>query len=193
MSWDEWIFRGINHFAGQGGILDWVMVEVSRTDNVFLPFLLLVGYWCWTNWREARIGLPALGLLFGGGDFLGAQLKLFLKRPRPCHVLGHIHEMTGCGGTFSLPSNHAVNSATIAAFLHMIYPRTGWVTWPLVALIGISRVYVGAHYVTDVLCGWGLGAALGTGVGWLLLRSRWMGRKADVNPVTWNGEPPFPD
>lgn len=193
MSWDEWIFRAINRIAGQGGILDWVMVEASRTDDFFIPLLLAVGYWCWTNWREARIGLPTLGLLFGGGDFLGAQLKWVMKRPRPCQVLSHIHELTGCGGTFSLPSNHALNSATIAAFLHMVYPRTGWVAWPLVACIGISRVYVGAHYVTDVLWGWGLGGVLGAGGGWLLLRSRLMGRQAAVDPVTLRDGPSYPD
>ena len=79
--------------------------------------------------------------------------------------------MVGCGGTFSFPSNHALNTAAAAAFAQVLYPVTGWVTWPLVVLVGFSRVYVGAHYVSDVLGAWVIGGMLGAG-GALLLK-RW--------------------
>ena len=78
----------------------------------------------------------------------------------------------------SLPSNHALNSATAAAFLHMLYPSTAWITWPLVAIVGVSRVYLGAHYVSDVFGGWILGIVLGASIGFLLARSAWFGRVA---------------
>ncbi|WP_455243604.1 phosphatase PAP2 family protein, partial [Petrachloros mirabilis] len=48
--------------------------------------------------------------------------------------------------------------------------RSGWISWPLVGAIGLTRVYIGAHYVTDVLGGWVLGGVCGAGVGWLLLQ-----------------------
>ena len=176
MSWDEILFRKINDLAGRFEFLDWSMYEFSQEGNLLLPGLLLIGYWVWTNWREARIAVPSFALLIGLSDFIGGQLKLLIGRARPCQVLANIHELVGCGGTMSLPSNHAVNSSTAAAFLHMLYPATAWITWPLVAIIGLSRVYLGAHYVSDVLGGWVLGSLLGSSIGFLLVRSTWLGR-----------------
>ncbi|MCA9470818.1 MAG: phosphatase PAP2 family protein [Nitrospirales bacterium] len=176
MSWDEWLFRTVNGWAGRFEFLDWSMYEFSQEGNLLLPGILLVIYWSWTNWREARIAGPSLALLIGLSDIVGGQLKLLIGRPRPCHVFAHIHELVGCGGTMSLPSNHAFNSATAAAFLHLLYPSTGWIAWPLVGFIGLSRVYLGAHYVTDVFAGWILGIILGGSAGFLLARSSWIGR-----------------
>ena len=152
------------------------MYELSREGNLLFPGLLLVVYWSWTNWTEARIAGPSLALLIGVSDIVGGQLKMLIGRPRPCHVFAHIQELVGCGGTMSMPSNHAFNSATAAAFLHLLYPSTGWISWPLVGLIGVSRVYLGAHYVTDVFVGWMLGIILGAGMGFLLARFFWLRR-----------------
>ena len=176
VTWDDNLFYLINGMATQSEILDWAMEQLSREGNLVFPIVLLLGYWAWTNWREARIAAPTLGLLILLSDFLGAQLKLMVARVRPCHVLTQIHELNACGGTFSMPSNHAVNSATAAAFLAILYPRTGWVTWPLVGFIGWSRVYLGAHYVSDVMVGWVLGGALGASVGWGLTHWSKFGR-----------------
>jgi undecaprenyl-diphosphatase len=71
---------------------------------------------------------------------------------------------------FSFPSNHAANTAALAAFLQVLYPKSGWITWPIVAVVGFSRVFIGAHYVTDVLGGWMLGGVIGGGTAWLLLQ-----------------------
>jgi len=131
--------------------------------------LAALGWWMWTRRVEAALAGPVLGVSLGVGDFLGAQVKWLLARLRPCQVLSGVHQIAGCGGMFSFPSNHALNTAAAAAFLQVLYPKTGWVSRPLVAVIGYSRVYVGAHYPTDVLGGWAIGGALGAGVALLLL------------------------
>ncbi len=101
---------------------------------------------------------------------VGTQLKELIQRPRPCLRLQGIHELLGCGVAFSFPSNHAVNTAAAAAFFQVLYPKSGWVGWPLTVAIGLSRVYVGVHYVTDVAGGWLLGAMIGGILAWLLRR-----------------------
>ncbi|RMH06849.1 MAG: phosphatase PAP2 family protein, partial [Nitrospirae bacterium] len=105
---------------------------MSREGNLLVPLALAVGYWSWWNWREAVWGIPCLGLGVGMSDFVGGQLKLWFARPRPCQVFLHLNELVGCGGTFSLPSNHALNTATAAAFLAVLYPMTGQVIHPVI-------------------------------------------------------------
>ena len=181
MSWDESLFRAVNGLAGQSSTLDWIMVELAKPGNLLYPILLVTGYWIWKNWREWLIASTALAGVIGITDALGTQLKELIQRPRPCLRLQAIHELLGCGGAFSFPSNHAANTAAAAAFFQVLYPKSGWVGWPLVVAIGLSRVYVGAHYVTDVAGGWLLGAAIGGTLAWMLRRwSRFQSIKAPV-------------
>jgi undecaprenyl-diphosphatase len=169
---DATLFTAINGLAGTSALLDDLMRILGRPGSLWVPGLLAGGYWVWANRREALIGLPTLLTLIIVADAFGARLKDLVARPRPCQVLQGVHEVIGCGKTFSFPSNHALNTAAAAAFFHLLYPRSGWVTWPIVALIGLSRVYVGGHYVTDVAGGWVAGALLGAVAAALLLRWR---------------------
>lgn len=170
MDWDVALFQAINGLAGRSEWLDGLMYQLGRPKLLLLPGVLALGYWAWVQKIEAAIGGPVLAATLGMGDFIGAQIKWWVERVRPCQALTGVHEISGCGGTFSFPSNHALNSAAVAAFFQVLYPATGWISWPLVAVMGFSRVYVGGHYLTDVFGGWVLGGAFGAGAAWLLLR-----------------------
>lgn len=172
MSWDESLFFAINGLAGQAPILDQFFLYIGVFGTFYVPIALAVSYWIWIDWREAVIGGLALAGVIGLVDFIGNQVKSLVERARPCRAFTQTLtlEPGGCGGLYSFPSNHAINTAAAAAFLHVLYPRSGWVSWPIVALVGFSRVYVGAHYTTDVLGGWIIGGLFGGGIAWLLLR-----------------------
>ncbi|WBH15627.1 phosphatase PAP2 family protein [Sphingomonas radiodurans] len=123
-------------------------------------------------------------LVFGGtvsGSNAVALGKRLVARERPA-LVDHLVEVSSA----SFPSGHASNSAiiylTIALTVMQIVPSRAarWylfgATIALVTLIGVSRVYLGVHWPSDVLAGWSAGAlwalawwALGS---WLRLRLR---------------------
>jgi undecaprenyl-diphosphatase len=99
-----------------------------------------------------------------GGQLLSSGLKMFFDRPRPDQSL-HLAEVY----TASFPSGHSMLSAvvylTLGTLLARVEPRRRTKAFLVTAallltfLVGISRVYIGVHYPTDVLAGWSAGLA----------------------------------
>ena len=119
-----------------------------------------------------RSALPMLlGMLCSG---LVVQLvKRLVHTPRPLTVLGaeRVHLILEPLGHYAFPSGHAASVAALAMVVTLRYgPQVGWV-WVLAFLGGLSRVYVGAHWVVDVTAGWAIGLVCGLAVA-LLLRGR---------------------
>ena len=100
----------------------------------------------------------------GGGVLLSNALKLVYERPRPELALHAARVFTS-----SFPSGHAALSAitylTLGTLLASLHRERGFKFYFLTLAIlltiavGISRVYLGVHYPTDVLAGWCMGAA----------------------------------
>jgi undecaprenyl-diphosphatase len=182
VSWEESLFFAINGLAGQEPARDQFFLYLGNLGTFYIPIALAVGYWIWVDWKEAVIGSVVLAGVIGLGDFAGGQLKWIVERVRPCRALSQAVTLdpSGCGALYSFPSNHAINTAAAAAFMFVLYPKSGWVSLPIVGLVGFARVYVGAHYVTDVIGGWIIGGLCGAGAAWLLVRWPRFSRNATI-------------
>ena len=125
--------------------------------------VLLVALLAAYAWRR-RWGLAvALLTVTGGAQLLNNVLKDHFQRPRPAPVMGLIPAQH-----WGFPSGHAMVSAAFYLFLACVVWGRLRGRWRLVgtaglvvlvALIGWSRMYLGVHYLTDVLAGYCAGAA----------------------------------
>jgi undecaprenyl-diphosphatase len=160
--WDAAGFHLINGML-RHPLLDSVMPFITEKWNFVLPLGLLLLYVMAFRPKQDRIVIICAIVIVLVADQATQLVKQVFQRVRPCHVLRHVHLSTGtiCTASFSLPSNHATNMFAAASFLS--YNRR-WLAVPCfvaAALVGYSRIYVGAHYPIDVLSGIVLGMVLG--------------------------------
>ena len=109
-------------------------------------------------WLTAGLVLAATLI----GSLLSAQAKLLFARPRP-DLVDHLVEVGG----LSFPSGHATNSAiiylTLALLITQVVPGRATrryiiaVAVFLTGIVGVSRVFLGVHWPSDVLAGWSIG------------------------------------
>lgn len=129
-----------------------------------------IAYYLWGN-RDMALS-KRLGLFFGLNYFTVFFIKWFINRPRPYSAL-----FLGETGA-SFPSGHAAASIFIYGFLIYYLSKKMTSSWKkrvvvfllfiLIILIGFSRLYLGVHFLSDVIGGYLLGALFLS----LLLRSK---------------------
>lgn len=129
-------------------------------------------------WLTAGLVLAATLI----GSLLSGWAKLLFGRPRP-ELVDHLVEVGG----LSFPSGHATNSAiiylTLALLVSQIVPgrRTRAyviaVAVLLTGIVGISRVYLGVHWPSDVLAGWSIGTCWA--LGWWFAGA-WLRRRIEA-------------
>jgi membrane-associated phospholipid phosphatase len=122
------------------------------------------------RWRKATFAAVA----FVGSALLNLGSKQIFQRERP-----GLWESIAPESTFSFPSGHAMGSMTLAVTVVMLAWNTRW-RWPVLALasafallVGVSRVYLGVHYPSDILGGWCAALVWVIGVYIVMFRRRW--------------------
>ncbi len=104
-----------------------------------------------------------LGFLFlavAGSGILAVALKYGLGMPRPSvAATGALPIRFTLDPAFaSFPSGHTTTAAALAMAVTLVAPWAGLVLWPFAVGVGVSRMVVGAHHLSDVVAGFGLGA-----------------------------------
>ncbi len=117
------------------------------------------------RFRESIFAAAALG----GSALLNLATKQLFARERPS-----LWESIAPESTYSFPSGHAMGSMTLAVVLVLLAWPTRW-RWPtigvmgfFVVMVGLSRVYLGVHYPSDILAGWAAAIAWAMGCYWLM-------------------------
>jgi undecaprenyl-diphosphatase len=144
----------------------WMNITALGSGDIVMLFsLIVIGYLMMLReWRTALVFVVALI-----GASIGATLlKEVFDRPRP-DIIPHMVKVS----SLSFPSGHSLLAAVVYPTLGALVARLVkhlrlklyFVTVSLVltGLIGVSRVYLGVHYPTDVVAGWMLG------LGWAIL------------------------
>ena len=175
-----------------------LMVRLRIAPLVWLGEALSLAGGVWVNWplrvvavvlllrRRRLLQTGAFVLAVVTSEVLIGSLKLLYERPRP---LGALVETSG----YSFPSGHAIAGAVTAVGLVLVLLPPGRARWAwelraaaFATAMSLSRAYLGAHWLSDVVAGGLLGTSLA--VGWPAVlqegRTRWQRGRVHQDAVT---------
>lgn len=136
------------------------IISFITAPEFYFGFIAVAMIWLWRQ-NNKRQSLIVGGLLLGNA--LTPLLKWIFQRPRPSASLVHVYQHLGL---FSFPSGHAIGIVILLVILYVLFRhilRRGQL--PLLIVIGIlaalfvgyCRIYLGVHWMTDVIAGYGIG------------------------------------
>ncbi len=169
LSWDEPVTRALLDLRSPG--LDGIVKAISSLGGltVVVLVLLLLLLLVWQQCRSLALVLVAASL---ARPLLEWSLKKLIDRPRP--LLGQL--VAGTGASF--PSGHVMAAVAIWGLLPPVVAlvsgrRAAWwcsvgLSATIIGLVAFSRVYLGVHWMSDVVGALVLGALYLLGVEWLL-------------------------
>jgi undecaprenyl-diphosphatase len=143
-------------------VLDKFFSLITNVNNWYIAYVILLLISFIKGGRIGRLTVIGVLVLITLTDQLSSNiLKDLIHRLRPCIVLPDVKTPIGCTGTYSFPSNHAVNNFAAAIFIYRFFPKLKWALFITAVLISVSRIYLGLHYPSDVLGGAILGSIFG--------------------------------
>ncbi|TSC60949.1 MAG: bacitracin transporter permease BcrC [Parcubacteria group bacterium Gr01-1014_107] len=159
---DTFLFQKINSLVGAYSFLDkivWFLAEPLAYILVGLGLLALF----WPQVLGLKKSLPvvwALAAALFARLLVKNLIVFFYNRPRPFDVL-EVNQLATQESFASFPSGHAIFFFTLATVLILYNRKLGALLFAGATLIGISRVFAGLHWPSDVIFGASLGMLIG--------------------------------
>lgn len=158
---------GVARTTAEGAPLTAMMIGISAIGGTLGRIALLAVATGWLLLCRRRRDAGWLLATVAGGTALNLLLKQLFAAPRP-DLLPHLDLVH----SYSFPSGHAAGSMILFGAMAMLAMR--WWAWAAAALtitlVGISRVWLGVHWPSDVLAGWV------EGIGFLAFCGAWLHR-----------------
>ena len=190
-SFDEAVLRWLDQHATP--TLDRMAIEVTALGSGLVVAVIVLAL-SGVLWQmRQRYWAYLLWLTTIGSVLLNSILKLSFDRPRPRVFEWRVHFPV----TSSFPSGHAMTAAVVYLTVAIIIMRLNSSRWlsfiallcaaVLMLLVGLSRLYVGVHYPSDVVAGYAAGIGwtglCAAAIGILRRRAEWLEKQAGVPPA----------
>ena len=152
---DQAVRNWVHQYASAGMTRTMTAISLLGYNILILEMLIAFAVFAWLRWRRAAVWLA---VAMAGALALDTALKFAYHRTRPSAFFGVAPH------SYSFPSGHALCSfcfyGVLAGLLSKRTKALSWriVIWTVAAIlviaIGLSRIYLGVHYPSDVIAGY---------------------------------------
>jgi undecaprenyl-diphosphatase len=161
VAFDQQLAQALHNRASEGWTSAFALITLFGSQVVFILALIVAAYYAITHhWLHLGVWIAALA----GGQLMNMLLKAIFARPRPSFADPLVVEQF-----YSFPSGHAMLSmiayGLLAYFIIEVLNRRRYKTLVLtvatllIVMIGLSRLYLGVHFFSDVVAGFLAGGA----------------------------------
>ncbi|MFH1784684.1 MAG: phosphatase PAP2 family protein [bacterium] len=133
--------------------LDTIMLPIGYLGDGVILVVLIIALGLTRGWKE-MLRAAAIVILAG---IIVQTVKHFYDTPRPAAILANIHTLGPVFKNHAFPSGHTAGAFAFATYLSQKVYALKLEPWLIAGLVGLSRIYVGGHFLGDVIVGAGVG------------------------------------
>lgn len=155
-NYDERVFYYFNNCI-KCPVFDYLMPRITNLGGAFFTIALCVILYLFENHAGKSSAKEAMAALLLS-HLIVQVFKRFVRRRRPYLNYSNVNTFTRIWKDYSFPSGHTAAAFSLATIFVRTIPPVAFICFILAFLVGISRIYIGMHYPSDVI----IGALIGT-------------------------------
>ncbi|EKN62987.1 undecaprenyl-diphosphatase [Schinkia azotoformans] len=144
---DYKLFKSINQLSGRCTPIDFLMIFLSKKVRYVFAFVMI---FMWFRKTSDKKAVYCAGISSGITLLINKVIKLFYYRPRP-FIKHRVGILIPSKVDSSFPSKHTLLVFAISTSIFLQERLLGSIMWILSLLTGFSRIWVGHHYLTDII------------------------------------------